>query len=240
MTDWLSQLSGAVLAMVVISGSISCAASVPASPAVEPSPRTTETNITLPQPRFSSSVSVEESLLARRSVREYSVAALTLAEISQLLWAAQGITNPSGLRTAPSAGALYPLELYIVTGKASGLAEGVYKYRPNEHALITVTAGDVRPELSGAALGQDSVKQAAADIVLSAVYQRTTRKYGERGIRYVHIEVGHAAQNLCLQAAALGLGAVTVGAFDDDQVKKLLKMPSEEAPLYIIAVGKKR
>jgi len=155
------------------------------------------------------------------------------------LWAAQGITDPRGLRTAPSAGALYPLEVYVVAGDVVDLSAGVYKYDPHNHELLKVLADDIRAELARAALNQAWVKEAAINIVFTAVYERTTVKYGERGVRYVHIEAGHAAQNLCLQATAMDLGIVTVGAFHDEQVKEVLNLPDDEQPLYIIPVGKK-
>ncbi len=195
--------------------------------------------IELPEPRQRSGTSIEETLVKRRSTREYTSEPLTLLELSQLLWACQGVTDPRGYRTAPSAGALYPLEIYVVTGEVEGLPEGVYKYSPPEHQLSKVQAEDKRPELSRAALGQACVEEAAVDIVITAVYKRTTTKYGDRGVRYVHIETGHAAQNLCLQATALDLGVVTVGAFQDDQVKEILGLPDDEQPLYIIPVGRK-
>ena len=182
--------------------------------------------------------SLEELLRQRRSVREYADAPLTQDEVFKLLWVAQGITRPWGGRTAPSAGALYPLELYLVAGNVEGLAPGVYKYEPAEEELTHIKDGDVRAVLAAAALGQDCVKTGAIDIVIAAVYERTTGKYGSRGERYVHIEVGHAAQNICLQATALGLGLVTVGAFQDDLVKMIIGMEADETPLYIIPVGR--
>lgn len=196
--------------------------------------------IKLPPPYYKGNVTLEETLKERRSVREFSSQPLNLQEISQLLWAMQGITNSLGGRTAPSAGALYPLEIYLVVGNVKDLPIGVYKYEPFKHRLIKIKEGDKREELSYAALGQPWVKKAAVDFVIAAVYERTTRKYGERGIRYVHIEVGHSAQNLLLQATALGIGAVTVGAFYDSEVKKVVGLKNEEQPLYIIPVGKKK
>ncbi len=195
--------------------------------------------IKLPEPRLKSEVSVEEALLKRRSAREYDNVPLTLVEAGQLLWAAQGITSEWGGRTAPSAGGLYPLEMYVSAGNVEGLDIGVYKYQPEGHELVKVGDKDVRPELSQAALNQAWVREAAIDIVIAAVYERTTQKYGERGVRYVHLEAGHAAQNICLQATALNLGAVTIGAFDDEQLKNILSMPGDETPLYLIPVGRK-
>jgi SagB-type dehydrogenase family enzyme len=194
--------------------------------------------IRLPDPVQKSDTSIEAALLARRSVRSYQDIPLTLAEISQLLWAAQGITSPRGLRTAPSAGALYPLEIYVVAGNVTDLPDGVYNYRPDKHELAKMLDGDKRNELCNAALGQTSVRNAAAVIVISAAYERTTVKYGDRGIQYVHMESGHAAQNVFLQAVPLNLGAVVIGAFYDDAVKKVLKMPESEQPLYIMPVGR--
>lgn len=195
--------------------------------------------IDLPDPRFESEVSLEEAILRRRSTREFSNKPVTIEEVSQLLWAAQGITSERGYRAAPSAGALYPLEVYVVVGYVDDLSLGVYWYRPSEHALVKVTGGDVVRGLTEAALMQQSVREAAVNLVITAVYSGTTQKYGDRGVRYVHLEAGHTAQNICLQATALDLGAVTVGSFSDDGVRWTLKLPEEEQPLYIIPVGRK-
>jgi SagB-type dehydrogenase family enzyme len=191
----------------------------------------------LPEPVYDSETSLEEALLARRSVRSYSEEPITLQQLSQLLWAGQGITDPSGKRTAPSAGALYPLKLYVVAGNVEGLASGVYEYEPETHTLVKTLDGDRRQSLAQAALGQASVEQCAIDIIITANYEITTVKYGERGIRYVHMEAGHAAQNICLEAVALELGAVTIGAFDDAGVHQVLELPDDEVPLYIIPAG---
>lgn len=179
-------------------------------------------------------------LRQRRSVRAFSDAALDLQGIGRLLWAAQGITHPEGLRTAPSAGALYPLELYLVAGDVQGLDAGVYHYRPAGHELIRLWPGDPRAALARAALGQDWVGTAPAVAVFAAAYARTTRKYGERGVRYVHVEAGHAAQNLFLQAGALGLATVVVGAFDDAAVSRVLRLPGDVRPLLLMPVGHAR
>lgn len=181
---------------------------------------------------------MEEALLKRRSTREYSGDPLTLDEISQILWAAQGITHEIRLRTAPSTGGLYPLELYVVVGDVEGLEAGVYHYMPTENNLLKTVDGDQRSDIADAALGQDWVEKAAINIVITAIYERTTGKYGNSGVRYVHIEVGHAAQNICLQATALNLGVVTVGAFHDDKVVQILHLNPDEKPLYIIPIGK--
>ena len=197
-----------------------------------------KTAIALPAPRLESEQSLEGALGSRRSIREYEKAPVSLADVSQLLWATQGITAPDGGRTAPSAGALYPLEIYIVTGRVPSLDPGVYHYRPHAHELVKHADGDKLGALARAALRQDCVRDCAVVVVFAAVYARTKEKYGERGTRYVHIEVGHAAQNTCLQAAALGLGAVPVGAFDDDAVRKTLDLPSAERVLYLVPIGK--
>ena len=234
---------GIFVLIISLAFAFACSSPVPSGsptgpPAPTPAPRP-ETPLKLPEPRLKSAVSLEEALLKRRSVREYADLPLTLEEVSQLLWAAQGVTSEWGGRTAPSAGALYPLELYLVVGNVDNLPPGVYKYRPERHELVQVKAKDVREELSSAALGQAWIKEGAIDIVIAAVYERTTRKYGDRGARYVHMEAGHAAQNIYLQVAALDLGMVTVGAFHDDWVKDITGMLEGEIPLSVIPVGRK-
>jgi SagB-type dehydrogenase family enzyme len=194
--------------------------------------------IPLPAPKMSGTVSVEEAVSGRRSVREYATTPLEISEISQLLWAAQGLTDPSGLRTAPSAGALYPLEMYIACGNVTGLSAGVYHYLPQSHALDRVVGRDVREDLYESALRQPSVRDAAAVIIIAADYNRTTRKYGERGIRYVHMEAGHASENIYLQAYTLGIGTVSIGAFDDSGVMSVLGLPKNQTPLYLMPIGK--
>jgi SagB-type dehydrogenase family enzyme len=191
--------------------------------------------ITLPEPVGTGRMSLEECLRRRRSVREFSARPLTGQQIGQLLWAAQGISSPEGLRTAPSAGALYGLEIYVVT------ATGSYRYAPKAHELERQSEEDLRPALCRAALDQESVLAAGAVFVIAAVYDRLAGKYGDdRSVRYAHLEAGHAAQNLLLQATALGLGGVPMGAFRDDQIRKVLSLPAEESPLYLIPVGATR
>ncbi len=194
--------------------------------------------IELPGPKHDSEISIEKTLLKRRSVRSFRDEPLTLEETSQLLWSAQGITNQRGYRAAPSAGALYPLELYVAAGKVKQIAQGLYRYRPHKHALGKTQDGDIRAALSSASLGQSSVRNAPLVVILCAVYMRITSKYGERGIRYTHIEVGHAAQNISLQAISLGLGSVMIGAFRDEEVRSVLKLGADEDPLYIIPIGR--
>jgi SagB-type dehydrogenase family enzyme len=195
------------------------------------------TPIRLSRLTLSGERSLESVLQTRRSVREYARKPLTRDELAQLLWAAQGVTGPGNLRTAPSAGALYPLEVDVVIGDVDGLPSAIYRYRPDRHELVLTRGGDRRRELRAAALGQDCVEAGAAVIALAGVYARTSEKYGERGIRYVHMEVGHAAQNVCLQATAFGLGTVVVGAFEDGPVKRVLGLASDEEPLSLIPVG---
>ena len=194
--------------------------------------------IELPEPVYESSMSIEEALLARRSIRAYSEEGLSLNEASQLLWAAQGQTHPSGYRTAPSAGALYPLEVYLVVGRVEDLSAGVYQYLPAEHALVQILEGDIRSSLASAALGQSAVEDAPVSLVITAVFERTTQKYGERGERYVYMETGSAAQNVYLQAESLGLGTVFIGAFQEERVGQLLGIPENEVPLCIMPVGR--
>jgi len=196
--------------------------------------------IALPTPRYTSTTSVEEAMLKRRSVRDYRRVPLTLAEVSQLLWAAQGITDSRGFRTAPSAGATYPLEVYLVAGQVEGLAPGVYHYTPRDVALTLVVEGDRRAVLADASLSQAWVRDGAVSLVFTAIYERTTDHYGYRGTMYVHMEAGHASQNVYLQAVALGLGTVAVGAFDESKVKQVLALPEREKPLYIMPVGRPR
>jgi SagB-type dehydrogenase family enzyme len=188
--------------------------------------------VKLPEPKRGGNISLEETLAKRRSQRSFTSQNLSLEQISQLLWAAQGITEEaSGKRTAPSAGALYPLELYLVS------EEAVYHYRPLGHELEKTLEDDLRSQLCEAAWGQSAVEGAPIDIVITAVYKRTEVKYGGRAARYVHLEAGHAAQNIHLQAVALGLGSVPIGAFSDDRVQEVLSLPRDHKPLYIIPVG---
>jgi SagB-type dehydrogenase family enzyme len=197
-----------------------------------------DTSIKLPDPRRDSRVSVEQTLSKRRSVREFADAPLSIGEAAQLLWAAQGLNGPQGRRTAPSAGGLYPLELYVLAGRVEGMDPGVYRYNPDRHLAVPVLTGDLRAALAEAALDQAWIKRAPAVFVFTAVYERTTWKYGRRGVPYVHMEVGHAAQNLNLQAVAMNLGGVMVGAFDDQKVKSVLKLAPDEVPLYLVPVGR--
>ena len=194
--------------------------------------------VILPEPRLNGDLSVEQAIHKRRSVREFSDKPLTLAEVSQLLWSAQGITNKEKLRSAPSAGALYPLVIYLAVGNIENLDPGVYRYSPEEHQIVRIKKGDSRSDLAIAAVQQLWIQESAVVLVFSAIEERTTWKYGERGIRYIHIEVGHSAQNTFLQAQSLGLGAAVVGAFDDRRLEKLLNLPTGEQVLYLMPVGR--
>lgn len=193
--------------------------------------------VDLPVPPKAGVMSLEEALAHRRSVREFSADALTLSDISRLAWAAQGVTG-SEHRTAPSAGATYPLEVYLAAGKVEGLAPGVYRYLPERHRLELVSEGDIRERLADAAMNQEWLRRAPLVMVIAAVPDRTAARYGRRAERYVNMEAGHAAQNLLLQATTLGLGATPVGAFDDAEVTRLLHLPVGETPLYLIPVGR--
>ncbi|MFO7707517.1 MAG: SagB/ThcOx family dehydrogenase [Desulfobacterales bacterium] len=192
----------------------------------------------LPQPDFAGEVSVEQALLGRRSERAFSRRAVYLAELSQLLWAAQGVTSPRGYRTAPSAGASYPLEIRAAAGLVAELPAGIYRYRSPDHTLTLSAAGDPREDLAQAALGQRCVARASVVLVVSAVYARVCAAYGRRGVRYADMEAGHAAQNVSLQAVALGLGTVVIGAFDDARVRGVAALSPDEEPLYLIPVGR--
>ena len=190
--------------------------------------------------RTSGSVSVEEALARRRSVRDYADESLTIDQVMQLFWAAQGITNTAyGFRTAPSAGGTYPLEIYLVTRRSGvvGLEAGIYRYEPRNHALIRTIKGEFSGQLMAAALDQEWVGAAPVNFVITAVFERTTGKYGERGTKYVWQETGHAAQNIYLQAVALGLGNVVIGGFHDTEVQKVLQLPDYEKPAYVIPIG---
>ncbi len=190
--------------------------------------------IKLPKPKEKGLISIEETLHQRRSIRDYRKGALSLEEVSQLLWAGAG--RNLYRRTAPSAGATYPLEIYLVAGEVEGLEPGLYHYSISKHATERVKEQDVRKALCRAALEQRMIERAPISVVIAADYHRTTGHYGQRGVRYVHMEVGHVGQNISLQAVALKMGTVMIGAFDDKQVKEILGI--EEEPLYIIPVGK--
>lgn len=197
--------------------------------------------IPLPPPSREGNISVEECLARRRSVRRYAPDPLSLEQLSQLLWAAQGLSYHR-LRTAPSAGATYPLEVFAVVGQGAvaGLEGGIYRYGVKDHSMDMHREGDWRGELCRTCLNQHFIREAPLTLVLAADVERTTGAYGRRGERYVHYEAGHVAQNLHLQAVSLGLGSVPVGAYEDGEVARTLSLPGELRPLYIVTVGKAR
>jgi len=191
-----------------------------------------ENEITLPRPNLKGQVSVEEAMAKRRSIRQFAEKELTLAQVGQLAWAAQGITEPKrGLRTAPSAVASYPLEIYMAK------KDGLFRYIPQGHKLVQLSKADLRGALSEAARGQESLKTAPLDIVIVEVKSRVPTGFAGKGERFVNIEAGHVGENIHLQAVALGLGSVTVGAADDKQTAQALNLPEGETPLYMIPVG---
>jgi SagB-type dehydrogenase family enzyme len=196
--------------------------------------------IKLPKPNYQG-MPVEEAIKKRRSIRSYSKKALTLPQLSQLLFAAQGITGShygNDVRTAPSAGALYPIEVYITANNVDGLPQGIYHYNIQKHALELLKEGDFRKEITKAGLGQDMLGEAPVTFIFSAVFERTQRKYGERSLRYIFMEAGHISQNIALQAVSVGLGSVCVGAFYDEQVNRLLGLDGKtESVIYLQAVG---
>lgn len=201
-------------------------------------PERSDAQLALPAPVETGGPSLDHVLRARRSRREFSSQPLDLAHTAQLLWAAQGVLDPGGRRTAPSAGALYPLETQLVALRVDGLAPGLYRYDPVAHALAPRVAGELAQRLHEAALWQDVVLRAAALIALSAVPERTRARYGERALRYVWLEAGHAAQNVYLQAAALDVGVVALGAFRDAELARVLELGPDEIPLYLLAAGR--
>jgi SagB-type dehydrogenase family enzyme len=195
--------------------------------------------IALPAPQFTGKLSLEEALQKRRSIRSYSDQPVSLTEVGQLLWAGQGITEKSrGLRTAPSAGATYPMELYLIAGNVEGLTPGVYRYQSATHSLQLLFSGDIRKDLSAAALQQPSIIQAPATILITGILSRTSQRYGQRAQRYVHMEAGHISQNIFLQATAIDIATVVIGAFQDISISKIIKLGTEESPLYLMPFGK--
>ncbi len=189
------------------------------------------TIITLPKPNQEGSISLEKVIAIRRSRRNFLPQSLTLEQIGQLAWAAQGRDARGKYRTVPSAGATYPLELFVVT------ADGLYHYLPAKHSLEQLSEADIRAKLASAALGQGFIEDAPLTLAFAAQFSRTTGHYGQRGVRYVYMEAGHAAQNVHLQAEALGLGSVAVGAFDDASVSNVLALPDYLEPLYMVVIG---
>ena len=231
---------------VVISGCGSDAAVVSEEVGSMPNAGVLHASYVLPSPETDGGISVERALAERRSRRSFSDEALSAEQLSQILWAAYGVSEQASdgsssggrLRTAPSAGALYPLEVYVAVGNVTDIEAGVYKYVSQEHALVRVIDGDIRQELSSAALGQAMIVDAPATLIYCGVFDRISDRYGQRGRdRYVFMEIGHSAQNVYLQAEAMGLGACAVGAFTDADVSELLELPAGEDPFYLMPVG---
>ena len=203
--------------------------------------------IQLPAPKLYSQTSIEKALSNRRSVRHFLNKPVSLVEISQILWAAQGITSRNGNRTTPSAGATYPLKIYLNISNVEAIERGIYLYDPGKHCIGKIIMSDHRSAIASAALNQSFIEQAAVIIIITAIFERTTDHYGKRGIQYVHQEAGAVAQNIHLQAVSLNMGTVMVGAFHDDQIKKLLippvrsrnnNLPCHEEPLLLMPLGK--
>ena len=205
--------------------------------------------VSLPSPRLEGKISLEETIVGRRSVHRYAREPLELSQSSQVLWSAQGITGSGQLRAVPGAGATYPLEVFVVVGRESvivrepkqpleELQAGVYHYEADSHSLSLHKAADLRSDLDGASLGQEFIVDAPVDIVICALHDRTSGRYGKRTNRYVHMEVGHAGQNVHLQAVALGLATVEVGAFRDEEVREVLYLEEQIKHPYIMPVGR--
>ena len=216
---------------------------------LRPDRDTIHTVIGLPSPQLEGKVPLEETIAVRRSVRRYRRDPLDLFQLGQILWAAQGTTGSGQLRGVPSAGATYPLEVFVVVGTAgvivtepkqpsTELQAGVYRYHVDCHSLNLHKAAELRPELARASLDQNFIIDSAIDIVLCAIYSKTSGRYGKRADRYVHMEVGHAGQNIHLQAVALGLATVEVGAFCDEKVREVPGLEERVKPLYIMPVGR--
>jgi SagB-type dehydrogenase family enzyme len=202
-------------------------------------------DIKLPKPSFTGNMSVEAAMVAKRTARNFSPTPVTLDQMSQLLWSANGnlaydAVSGATTKVVPSAGGLYPLEIFLVCGKdtVTGLPEGVHQYKPATNSLETISSGDRRASLAQAALGQMWLARAPAIIVIAAAFERTTSRYGNRGTQFVLMEAGNSNQNLCLQAAALELRAGTVGAFHDAAVAEAIKLPKSISPLLIVALGR--
>ncbi len=194
--------------------------------------------IELPEPDTIGSMTLEKALTLRRSIRSYADEPLSINEVSQLLWAAQGITNERGFRTAPSAGATFPLEIYIMVNNVSDLKKGIYHYSPHDNSIKMISDNDISSDLMRACLSQSMITEGGIVLIFTAIFERITEKYEERGIRYTYNEIGHAAQNVHLQAAALDLGTVVIGAYRDDEVEELLDLGEDIKVLYLMPVGK--
>jgi len=195
----------------------------------------------LPSPGQKGGMSLAEAIARRRSIRRFAPQPVSQSQLSQILWAAQGTSDTLWkYRAVPSAGATYPLEIFVVCGTncIEGIGGGIYHYNADSHSLTLRHKEDMRLELARAALDQEFIYEAPVDIVICAVYERTLSRYGARGERYVHMEAGHAGQNIYLQVTSLGLATVAIGAFYDKQVRNVLQLEEQYKPLYIMPVGK--
>ncbi len=197
-----------------------------------------ERYIPLPQPDKKGKVSIEEVLSKRRSIRNYLNEPIKLSEITQLLWAAQGITANDGRRASPSAGATYPIEIYLANGSVIGLNKGLYKYIPEKHSLQLIYEKDLFFEICKSTYQIELLKRSAGLFIITAIPEKTTSVYAERGFRYIYMEAGHIGENIALQGVSLGIGTVMIGAFDDHKLSEILKLNKGEIPLYIIPIGK--
>jgi SagB-type dehydrogenase family enzyme len=197
--------------------------------------------IKLPAPVKTGGMPLVEALGVRRTVRRFASRPVDLGRISQLLWGADGASDHRGLRTSPSAGATYPLDLYLVVGErgVKELPAGVYHYQVAAHALTPVAPGDARDAVARASLHQSWMAEAPVMVVITGEYRRCAARYGERGVRYTHMEAGNVSQNLFLAAEALGLGAGIVGAFEDKTLTQAAKLPPAHEPLLVMPVGYK-
>ncbi|MCD4848954.1 MAG: SagB/ThcOx family dehydrogenase [Candidatus Aegiribacteria sp.] len=194
--------------------------------------------ILLPEPAPDSGISIEEAIESRRSIRTFASESISLTELARMLHSAQGITSDYGFRAAPSAGATFPLSVFVIAENVDSLEAGIYMYEPSDESLTAVRMGYFLDELSDAALGQTCVKDVPAVIVITAECSITTSVYGNRGRIYVHMEAGHVSQNIYLQCTAMGLGTVAVGAFSDNEISDILNLTEDETPLYLMPVGR--
>ena len=202
--------------------------------------------IKLPTPSFMGNMSVEEAIYKRKTVRSFGKKPLTLSQVSQLLWVANGTIPKDAVtgatsKVTPSAGGLYPLEVFLVVGKdgVKDVPAGVYQYIPRTNSMKLLVEGDKRNSVAKAALYQGFLALAPVNVIVGAVFGRTTYKYGGRGHQYVFMEAGSANQNVCLQAEALGLSVATVGAFEEKPLSKALKLPDSVRPIVIMGIGHK-
>ena len=209
----------------------------------EPAEAMDSSHVLLPEPRYESTTSVEEALKGRRSIRDFSEEPLGIEEVSQLLWAGQGVTSEDGKRTVPSAGATYTIELYIIALNVEGFSKGIYHYNPSEHSLIRIREGDFREELLGATRNQPRFEKVPVSIIIAGNFERHKKKFGgvpEDLVKtWVYTEAGHASQSMYLQSESLGLGMVLMGGFDESKLNSLLELPSNETSLYLIPLGRK-